>query len=323
MRVLMQVFIGMAMICAMAFRDVQACTCPPRHSGDFTEEIRRADLIFQGKLVSASGPGWNAEFGRPEQIEGAMEVTFQVVKIWKGIDAENVTMSTPGISSMCQTFPFTPVLKTEYLIFAKRQRDGTFSEDSCGVSGPIHALKTAIKALGKARKSAKAPANQDSASQKHCRYVEEVLQRTVTQGETKQWQDVPVPRCYCSQAVFNGAGLKEIGWTTGDLKNGVYCIQGDFDGNGTPDFAFPGKGFSQKNRVKAKVVLFGPEQILKTVGIESVGDLHTLDQRVPVPHKSGDCLVEFFPAIDITTPGDAVIYCYDGDQFATHPMGRR
>jgi len=112
------------------------------------EDIKRADVIFSGPLVAVTGPGWNAELKRTQQVGGALEASFEVKTVWKGNPARTLALSTPGIGPECLNFPFIPVLGTEYLVLARRNRDGTFGETSCGYSGPLNVSKNVLKVLG-------------------------------------------------------------------------------------------------------------------------------------------------------------------------------
>lgn len=51
------------------------------------------------------------------------------------------------------------------------------------------------------------------------------------------------------------AALEEIGLPQSEIQtNGVPCIKGDFDKDGEPDYAFPGKGFSCNRSVPVRVI---------------------------------------------------------------------
>lgn len=141
----------------------------------------------------------------------------------------------------------------------------------------------------------------------------------MTQGESRQTQDLVVPRCYCSSDVVRDAGLKDIGWSTNDLENGVYCVRGDFDGNGVTDYAFPGKGFGWEHRIDAKIVFFKKDGILRTASIEKVGSLHVWEGRLKEVPENRDCLIqrEPPPPPNFLAGGGATIYCFDGKRFIT------
>src|SRR4051812_47110860 len=49
--------------------------------------------------------------------------------------------------------------------------------------------------------------------------------------------------CVCKGSVDDPQGFGDLGLAAADLEKGVVCFSGDFDGNGTKDWAITGKGY--------------------------------------------------------------------------------
>lgn len=59
-------------------------------------------------------------------------------------------------------------------------------------------------------------------------------------GIVVEWVEYPYSQ-KCHGTIGNNAKLKDIGITKSEIKNGINCVAGDFDGNGYLDFLLFGK----------------------------------------------------------------------------------
>ncbi|MHA7631604.1 hypothetical protein [Corallococcus sp. M7] len=83
------------------------------------------------------------------------------------------------------------------------------------------------------------------------------------------------------------AELEQIGVDLNALKtDGVPCVQGDFDKDGQPDYAFPGKGYSCNGSVPVRVVFTKDGKVREVVALpREVSCLQLYDIRSkPGPH---------------------------------------
>lgn len=86
-------------------------------------------------------------------------------------------------------------------------------------------------------------------------------------NEPARFDDV-VGATVCSGTVSNPEELKKIALSEADLKEGVHCTVGDFDGNGYMDFAL--WGFNKRRKTRSYLVLFfEKDNLIKSALIES------------------------------------------------------
>jgi hypothetical protein len=82
-----------------------------------SEALKKHDAVFSGKVLRVKGPEIITRDGRSEFASGMIEVTFRVLKTWKSVDTEEVTIVTPH-SSCGYGF----VIGEEYLVWASLDR---------------------------------------------------------------------------------------------------------------------------------------------------------------------------------------------------------
>lgn len=99
------------MTCAVALLAVflqMPCSCDTKRS--VADELKFADIVFQGTLRSVAVPDWDGTSGRtPPQ-----EHTFTVKRSWKGVDQPSVVIATMPLSDCSFTF----IVGEEYLVYA-------------------------------------------------------------------------------------------------------------------------------------------------------------------------------------------------------------
>ena len=94
--------------------------------------------------------------------------------------------------------------------------------------------------------------------------------------------------CVCKGSVDDAAGLKDLGLSADDLAAGVVCFSGDFDGNGSKDWAITGKGYfcdpdgGKDVTTKLRVLLVDHDKLAHAETIDA------LDCASAVPVDKGD-----------------------------------
>lgn len=75
---------------------ILACSCSNTNEAEKIKSLKKADLVFQGKVISIT-PAKDQSFGN----EPYLDVEFQILKLWNNKSAsENVVLRTdPNISS--------------------------------------------------------------------------------------------------------------------------------------------------------------------------------------------------------------------------------
>src|SRR5579864_7937824 len=75
--------------------------------------------------------------------------------------------------------------------------------------------------------------------------------------------------CRCTGSLDDPAGLKALGLGPEDLKSGVVCLLGDFDGNGSRDVAIVGRSYDceRSKAAPVRVVLTDHDRILRSLSL--------------------------------------------------------
>jgi MYXO-CTERM domain-containing protein len=95
-----------------------ACSCMQQTPEQAAEQ---ADAIFEGRVLTVDAPD------PPEQTE-PVHVTIRVAQQWKGIESEEVEVTTAANSAMCgYNFEVDEV----YLVYASRGEDGQLQVSLC------------------------------------------------------------------------------------------------------------------------------------------------------------------------------------------------
>lgn len=79
--------------------------------------------------------------------------------------------------------------------------------------------------------------------------------------------------CKCTGSIDDPSGLKDLGLAADDVKSGVVCVMGDFDGNGTKDLAIAGKGYDcdQDKSMPVRLVLTDKGKIMHAETLDTLG----------------------------------------------------
>lgn len=92
------------------------CDCPAQHSS-VSEALKKHDAVFSGRVLRVKGPEVITRDGRQELSSGIVEVTFRILKTWKSVDTEEVTIVTPY-----STCGYHFVVDEEYLVWSNLDR---------------------------------------------------------------------------------------------------------------------------------------------------------------------------------------------------------
>lgn len=80
--------------------------------------------------------------------------------------------------------------------------------------------------------------------------------------------DDVVGATFCKGTLSNPEDLEKIGLSEADLRNGVHCTVGDFDGNGYMDFALWGNS-KPRSTQNYLVLFFDRDKLIRSTIIES------------------------------------------------------
>lgn len=86
------------------------------------------------------------------------------------------------------------------------------------------------------------------------------------ENPAKRYPDDYLPSHVCYGAVPRDVGLEQIGLSSEQLRKGAECVAGDFDGNGSIDFALYQEEGQHSNvlfYVAAKVVFFDGKRVIR------------------------------------------------------------
>lgn len=127
----------------------------------------------------------------------------------------------------------------------------------------------------------------------------QIVARDQTKGTKKE---------ICQGAVPKNVDLNQIGLSPTDLKNGVECVSGDFDSNGSLDFMLYGSYIRSENRRYSLVLFYKGATVLKTQLIP--GTLEVFKKSDPERSKYPKYLNSF--GLIKHAEGDrGVVYFYD------------
>ncbi len=121
--------------------------------------------------------------------------------------------------------------------------------------------------------------------------------------------------CTCEGTVPASAGLATIGRSAEGLRSGVPCVPGDFDGNGTTDYAIPGTGYDCIRPVDVRVLFTRRGGgLARAVDLGPIACIHLYLAREEVgefgePVSDRDGLVQWGEG------GDTDVYLWDEDRF--------
>lgn len=117
------VVIFLAGLLSFNTNSVSACTCI---QSTFQEMFDHSDAVFEGRVVNID---------TLEDYDSSMqvEVTFQVLKVWKGESATTVTLYTHAQSTACG-YPFGDKPGDTYLVYAYKY-EGQLSTNRCSRTG--------------------------------------------------------------------------------------------------------------------------------------------------------------------------------------------
>lgn len=109
MKLVVFIFIGLALGSFMVLGPVMACTCAaPATPG---EGFKRSAAVFKGKVTEINRPLWDR---LDVTKDGSRRVTFEVVKQWKGSPSKRIELVTRLTGEACG-FPFEK--NQEYLVY--------------------------------------------------------------------------------------------------------------------------------------------------------------------------------------------------------------
>ncbi len=117
---------------------ILACTCAP--PGTPTEELQKSDGVFIGTVIDLT-PKNRDQSG----VFLFHKVKFEVKSSWKGVDLEEVTVTTAAQSGMCG-FPFEQ--DSTYLVYAFVQGDSLLT-NICTRTRSLSEAKEDLDEIGK------------------------------------------------------------------------------------------------------------------------------------------------------------------------------
>ena len=126
---------------------VVLCDCAAQHS-TVSEALKRHDAVFSGKVLQVKRPEVITREGRSEFSSRGIEVTFRVLRTWKSVDTEEVTIVTP-LSSCGYDF----AVGEEYLVWANLDRSSParLAVGLCSRTGKLAMATKDLRKLGKGR----------------------------------------------------------------------------------------------------------------------------------------------------------------------------
>lgn len=111
----------------------RACDCPVQSLAD---ALASSAAVFEGKVTRIASAG--------EGASASLSVELLVVRAWKGVESETITVSTPTDAAACG-FAFTP--NESYLVYAALNGDA-LRVDRCGRTRPAADAEADLPALG-------------------------------------------------------------------------------------------------------------------------------------------------------------------------------
>lgn len=117
-------------------KEILACSCAPSRAP--ADNLQLYTNVFSGRvtdIVESSEPGKG----------GNILVTFNVVNVWKGERAEQLTLSTHNDTIACG-FPFKK--DEEYFVYAHRPEDGVLQTSTCSQTKKLSQAQLDLKELG-------------------------------------------------------------------------------------------------------------------------------------------------------------------------------
>ena len=121
-----------------SFDTLFSCTCTPPVSA--TEELEKSDAVFTGKVLEVITDTINAE----NTIFTFYKIKFEISAVWKGVNSEQVVISTSMQASVCG-FLFEQGI--EYIVYAFN--DGTsLSTNICTRTKKLSEAQEDLNELG-------------------------------------------------------------------------------------------------------------------------------------------------------------------------------
>ena len=114
-----------------------ACTCAPSQSA--SQELKRATAVFSGKVVEIK------RHKQPSNLFAAVEVIFEVQKIWKGVNEKTISIFTSSQSSACG-YGFKA--GRTYLVYAQGNADGGLATSICSRTRRLKDAREDLEELG-------------------------------------------------------------------------------------------------------------------------------------------------------------------------------
>lgn len=114
-----------------------ACSCAEE---TINEALGRSGAVFEGRVVSVDSES--------TQPDAKNLVTLRVVRSWKGMNEQTVTVETAASDSVCG---YRFEVGKRYLVYATRDDDDELAVSLCSRTQPIEKAGEDLGALGDAR----------------------------------------------------------------------------------------------------------------------------------------------------------------------------
>ena len=140
----------LALLTAVQPACVYACSCLPPGPPD--QALGASAAVFSGKVATIGR-------GQAAGPSDAVQVTFDVARVWKGPEEATITVSTAGSSASCG---FEFVEGQEYLVYAQTV-EGRLEASLCSRTNQLAMAGEDLAVLGAGRAPASAPSGGTSA----------------------------------------------------------------------------------------------------------------------------------------------------------------
>ncbi len=134
--------------------EARACSCMMQ---TLEEGIAQSQAIFEG-TVTKIAPTLVNQFP-------SLEVSLAVRRAWKGIDREDVLVTTASNSAACG-YRFAE--GSTYLVYAHRDKDGPLRVSLCSLTKPIDEAGADLALLGKPATALAEPTKKSVSSKERC-----------------------------------------------------------------------------------------------------------------------------------------------------------